>query len=58
VYLRRHLVLEPWGAPAPALLELPAACPECGRAVRDGDAFCGACGASVAHAEVLPPVSG
>jgi predicted PurR-regulated permease PerM len=64
VYLRRHLVLEPWGAPAPAFLgggSVPVAppprCPECGRGVRGGDAFCGACGASLAEDEALRDLS-
>jgi predicted PurR-regulated permease PerM len=53
VYLRRHLVLEPWGTVSPtAELALdPRAgpmspqCPRCGRSGAEGDAFCGACGA-------------
>ena len=55
VYLRRHLVLEPWGTtsvlglagPPPARL-----CPECGHATSQGDTFCRACGASLAPSEV------
>ena len=48
VYLRRHLVLEPWGtAPAMALggPPPPRACPECSAPVAGGDAFCRSCGA-------------
>jgi predicted PurR-regulated permease PerM len=47
VYLRRHLVLEPWGtAPAMALGgSASRACPECGEQAAGGDAFCRACGA-------------
>jgi predicted PurR-regulated permease PerM len=55
VYLRRHLVLEPWGTPdAMAFGQGPAPppederrCQECGRTVAEGDAFCRACGAPV-----------
>jgi len=53
VYLRRHLVLEPWG-PEPALAgamgEGPARprCPECGAEHEPDDAYCGRCGASLA----------
>jgi putative heme transporter len=50
VYLRRHLVLEPWGAtaPVPGVLDLgPDRCPECGAPARAGDTFCGSCGASL-----------
>jgi len=51
-YLRRHLVLEPWGTPsAPALagaVPAPAAaCPECARAAAPGDDFCRVCGAEL-----------
>lgn len=53
VYLRRHLVLEPWGTVSPTAalaLDPPTAvmrpqCPRCGRAGSEGDAFCGSCGA-------------
>ena len=59
LYLRRHLVLEPWtrnpvGEP-PLVLESPSAsehCPDCGAAAGEGDAFCRSCGASL-----LPRVS-
>ena len=51
VYLRRHLVLEPWPrAPAVALAgvgaetEGAASCPECGAALEPGAVRCGACG--------------
>jgi len=50
VYLRRHLVLEPWGTPTAAQLA-PAApapsappCPECGTPRAPGATFCHACG--------------
>jgi uncharacterized paraquat-inducible protein A len=54
VYLRRHLVFEPWGAPEPALAgamgEPPGrpCCPECGAEHEPDDAYCGRCGASLA----------
>jgi predicted PurR-regulated permease PerM len=55
VYLRRHLVLEPWGTTS--LLGLGAAsparrCAECGAAAEPGDTYCRACGAQMAPAEV------
>jgi predicted PurR-regulated permease PerM len=55
LYLRRHLVLEPWGGtlalagpgggPAPPAERAP--CPECGTAPQPGDAFCRKCGAAL-----------
>jgi predicted PurR-regulated permease PerM len=55
LYLRRHLVLEPWSRTDPALLvadggHLPegppaAPCEQCGAAPAPGDAFCRTCGA-------------
>jgi predicted PurR-regulated permease PerM len=57
VYLRRHLVLEPWGTMSP--LEVAgvrarrrARCPECGGELGPADAFCRACGAEVTGAQV------
>ena len=54
VYLRRHLVLEPWStAPvgivsgAGGLAVLPDRCPDCDAPAGPGDAFCRACGASL-----------
>ena len=59
-YLRRHLVLEPWGTMSPdalaagpgppstaAALPLPR-CPECGAEPDGADAYCRSCGASLA----------
>ena len=58
VYLRRHLVLEPWGTPS--LLGMSSAtgpartrtCADCGTPASQGDTFCRACGAPLASAEV------
>jgi predicted PurR-regulated permease PerM len=50
LYLRRHLVLEPWvvGTPGTGTMTLPSErCPECGANAEPGDAFCRTCGASV-----------
>jgi predicted PurR-regulated permease PerM len=50
VYLRRHLVLEPWGS-NPTLAGVlplgPDRCPDCGAAASGDDAFCRSCGASL-----------
>ena len=62
IYLRGHLVLEPWGTPNPAALAgagVGAArpppgngpCPACGTPAAAGDAYCRACGAEL-RAEV------
>ena len=54
LYLRRHLVLEPWdrnpvGEPPLVLESEPASeyCPDCGAVAGDDDAFCRSCGASL-----------
>jgi predicted PurR-regulated permease PerM len=51
VYLRRHLVFEPWGPRAGIGLGLlgtpPDRCPECGARAGGEDSFCSACGASL-----------
>src|SRR3954467_906035 len=50
VYLRRHLVLEPWGVDAPlmpARPDAPTPCGECGTVPARGDAYCRSCGAPV-----------
>src|SRR5512132_4369550 len=57
VYLREHLVLEPWGTMGP--LEVAdvrsgrrRVCGECGAELGARDAFCGSCGAEVARTQV------
>ena len=55
VYLRRHLVLEPWGTSSVLGLAGPPParrCPECGTVASQGDTFCRACGAALAPTEV------
>ena len=50
LYLRRHLVLEPWvvGTPGAGTATLPPEpCPECGHEADPGDEFCRSCGASL-----------
>ncbi len=58
IYLRRHLILEPWTRAS--LVEDPITmraenCPECGALVDAGDPFCRTCGAEVARR--VPTVS-
>jgi predicted PurR-regulated permease PerM len=57
VYLRRHLVLEPWGTMSP--LEVAGVragrrplCSECGSELGPADAFCPTCGAEVSGTQV------
>jgi predicted PurR-regulated permease PerM len=53
VYLRRHLVLEPWNVRGPpgALEDVlplgPDRCPDCGQPAGADEAFCSSCGASL-----------
>jgi predicted PurR-regulated permease PerM len=50
IYLRRHLVLEPWAVNVPRSDILPFEpdrCPDCGAQTGTHDAFCRACGASL-----------
>jgi predicted PurR-regulated permease PerM len=51
IYLRRHLVLEPWGTvagPGAGLLTtIPDRCPNCGAPAGAKDTFCRSCGASL-----------
>ena len=52
LYLRRHLVLEPWSdgqlVMAGAAGSRPPPCAECGAAPRAGDAYCRQCGSALA----------
>ena len=63
VYLREHLVLEPWGTASPLALAgaegrppPSARCPECGAGAAARDAFCRRCGAGLeqTHQPVAP----
>ena len=68
LYLRRHLMLEPWATPSAASLrenapapELPLArrrCPECGTSAVPSAEFCFACGTPVRPQLRLRPVEG
>jgi len=66
VYLREHLILEPWGTPTAAELgrtelrppdphpppaEDERRCPECGTPAPDEAAYCAACGTELAEAD-------
>ena len=66
VYLRQHLVLEPWGTPTAAELgyappatgppdppepALTLTCPECGTPAAEESAYCSACGTELADAD-------
>jgi AI-2E family transporter len=59
VYLRQHLVLEPWGTMSPLAVAASRRgppdrpCPDCGRPAGADDAYCRACGAAVDH----PPIA-
>jgi predicted PurR-regulated permease PerM len=56
VYLRRHLVLEPWGTMSPLAVMGARGqgerCEDCGAQNGPGDRYCRACGAPLEHAEV------
>ncbi|HEX2087234.1 MAG TPA: hypothetical protein VHF89_16245, partial [Solirubrobacteraceae bacterium] len=51
LYLRRHLVLEPWGEGQLAMVAVgggrPPPCPECGEQPRAGDVYCRRCGTAL-----------
>jgi predicted PurR-regulated permease PerM len=62
VYLREHLILEPWNTPSAAELghapppqrppdEQGRRCPECGTAATEDAAYCSACGSELAGAD-------
>ena len=59
VYLRHHLIFEPWNTPSPAEIEAASVnagqlqlsvCPECGASHGEDDAFCASCGAALRQA--------
>jgi predicted PurR-regulated permease PerM len=56
VYLRQHLILEPWGTMTPLeVVEGRSArmrCPDCGGRCAAGDAYCPSCGADLARPQV------
>jgi predicted PurR-regulated permease PerM len=56
VYLRQHLVLEPWGTMTPLeIVEARSArmrCPECGGRCAAGDAYCPSCGVDLTRPQV------
>jgi predicted PurR-regulated permease PerM len=49
VYLRRHLVLEPWGTLGSGVMSNVGVdrCPDCGTPANPGDSYCRSCGASL-----------
>jgi predicted PurR-regulated permease PerM len=65
VYLRRHVVLEPWGTMSPlqvlaarraaAAPAEPVRCPDCGTPAGADDAYCRACGAALGRPPVASP---
>ncbi|HEX6619653.1 MAG TPA: AI-2E family transporter [Solirubrobacteraceae bacterium] len=56
VYLRQHLVFEPWGTMTPLeIVEARSArmrCPECGGRCAAGDAYCPSCGVDLTRPQV------
>lgn len=55
LYLRRHLVLEPWGPPGSGVLATGLErCPDCGAAAGPNDAYCRSCGAPLEPRVKLP----
>jgi len=56
VYLRQHLILEPWGTMTPLeVVEGRSArmrCPDCGARCAAGDAYCPSCGADLTRPQV------
>jgi hypothetical protein len=55
LYLRRHLVLEPWSPPESGVMATGLErCPDCGAASGPNDAYCRSCGASLEPRVKLP----
>ena len=56
LYLRRHLVLEPWGTLGSGVLAEVGVerCPDCGASASPRDAFCRSCGASLEPRVKMP----
>lgn len=55
LYLRRHLVLEPWAPPGSGVLAAGLErCPDCGAAAEPNDAYCRSCGAPLEPRVKLP----
>ena len=55
LYLRRHLVLEPWGPLGAGVMATGLErCPDCGAAAGQNDAYCRACGTSLEPRVKLP----
>jgi predicted PurR-regulated permease PerM len=55
IYLRKHMVLEPWLVTTPGATSVrlePERCSDCGAAVGDDDAFCRSCGAELERGAV------
>src|SRR3712207_4590738 len=64
LYLRRHLVLEPWGeghlvpVGSGAASSRPPPCPECGAAPRPEEAYCRQCGSALRSGDPSPKFAG
>jgi putative heme transporter len=55
IYLRRHLVLEPWGVLGSGVMATGLErCPDCGTAAGPNDAYCRSCGAPLEPRVKLP----
>jgi predicted PurR-regulated permease PerM len=56
IYLRRHLVLEPWGTLGSGVLANVGVerCPDCGASASPRDAYCRSCGASLEPRVKMP----
>ena len=56
LYLRRHLVLEPWGTLGPGVVANAGVdrCPDCGAPTSPRDSYCRSCGASLEERVRMP----